>query len=154
MATAIKLKNAKRVLLDNVVISGFNRGIEAINSDFALSNSNVRRNVVGVDLTNSDAIIHNSQLVDNAIDIVVNKSRVQLIDTIAYRILEILPKGDCRMNPYQIERIAYSIINTRDIQEKKRNLSQLLKYLKNYTHIWGIYQIIKEILRWVGYPIP
>lgn len=153
MATAIKLRNAKGVVLRHVTISGFNKAIEAVNSDVFIGDSNVRRNVVGVDLANSEAVIHNSQLVDNAIDLVVNGSRVQLIDTIAHRILQLLPKGDYRINPYQIERIAYAVINTRDIQEKKRNLRQLLRYLKNYTHVWEIYEILREVLRLVGYPM-
>lgn len=153
MATAIALRKAKNVFLRNVFINGFNKGIEAVDSNLLLSGVNVQRCGIGVDLTNSDAIFHHSHLIDNAIDVVVNKSRAYMINTLAQRVLELLPKGDYRINAYQIENIAINVINTRDIQEKRRRLRQLFNILKKYSHIWVIYSIIKEILRLAGYPI-
>ena len=89
----------------------------------------VERCGIGIDLVKSDAIIHNSRVVDNLIDMVVNRSRAFLIDSIVSRILEILPSGDYRVNPYRIRLIAYEIINTRN-ERMKRDLSRkLLKYL-------------------------
>ena len=130
MTTAIKLDNAKSVLLHNVSISGFNKGIEAVNSDLLLSGSNIQRCGIGLDLVNSTAVIDRSRLIDNAIDLVVNKSRAYIINTLAYRILRISPNGDHRFNPYEIRIIAMQIINTVDVREKRRKLRRLLTMLK------------------------
>ena len=149
VATAIALRSAKNVLMRNVTIRGFDKGIQALNSNLLLSGVNVQRCGVGLDLINSNAAISRSQLIDNAIDIVVNKSRAFLINTLAHRILQILPRGDYRINPYHIERIAYKIINTADISEKRRHLRKLLNILKKTPYAWAIYQIIKEILGFI-----
>lgn len=133
----------------NVTISGFNKGIEALDSNLLLSGVNVQRCSVGLDLISSNAAIYRSQLIDNAIDIVVNKSRAFLINTLAYRILRILPKGDYRINPYHIELIAREIINTADISEKRKRLRTLLNILKKTPYAWTIYQIIKEIIGFI-----
>jgi len=149
LATAIALRSAKNVLMRNVTISGFNKGIEALDSNLLLSGVNVQRCGVGLDLISSNAAIYRSQLIDNAIDIVVNKSRAFLINTLAYRILRILPKGDYRINPYHIELITREIINTADISEKRRRLRTLLNILKKTPYAWTIYRIIKEIISFI-----
>jgi len=145
LATAIALRSANNVLMRNVTISGFNKGIEALDSNLLLSGVNVQRCGVGLDLISSNAAIYRSQLIDNAIDIVVNESRAFLMNTLAYRILRILPGGDYRINPYHIELIAHEIVNTADISEKRRRLRTLLNILKKTPYAWTIYQIIKEI---------
>ena len=151
VATAIALRRANNVLMRNVTISGFNKGIEALDSNLLLSGVNVRRCGVGLDLIRSNTTIYRSQLIDNAIDIVVNKSRAFLINTLAHRILQILPTGDYRINPYYIRLIAHQIINTVDISEKRRRLRNLLNILKKTPYAWAVYQIIREILRLIGY---
>jgi len=149
LATAIALRSANNVLMRNVTIRGFNKGIEALDSNLLLSGVNVQRCGVGLDLISSNAAIYRSQLIDNAIDIVANKSRAFLINTLAYRILRILPRGDYRINPYRIERIAREIINTADVREKRRRLRTLLNILKKTPYAWTIYRIIKEIIGFV-----
>jgi hypothetical protein len=149
LTTAIALRSANNVLMRNVTISGFNKGIEALDSNLLLSGVNVQRCGVGLDLISSNAAIYRSQLIDNAIDIVVNQSRAFLINTLAYRILRILPRGDYRINPYHIELIAHEIINTADISEKRKRLRTLLNILKKTPYAWTIYQIIKEIIGFV-----
>lgn len=153
MATAIALRSANNVLMRNVTISGFKKGIEAVDSNLLLNEVRVQRCGIGLDLIGSNATIYRSQLIDNAIDIVVNKSRAFLINTLAYRILRILPRGDYRINPYRIELIAHEIINTADVNEKRRRLRKLLNILKKTSYAWTIYQIIKEILRFSGWKL-
>jgi len=153
VATAIALRRANNVLMRNVTISGFNKGIEALDSNLLLSGVNVQRCGVGLDLIRSNASIYRSQLIDNAIDIVVNKSRAFLINTLVYRILQVLPTGDYRINPYRIRLIAHEIINTADMSEKRRRLRNLLNILKKTPYAWAVYQIIREILRLIGYPM-
>jgi len=149
VATAIALRGAKNVRLRNVAIRGFNKGIEALDSNLFLGGVNIQRCGVGLDLVRSNAAIYRSQLIDNAIDIVVNKSRAFLINTLAYRILRILPRGDYRINPYHIELITREIINTADISEKRRRLRTLLNILKKTPYAWTIYRIIKEIIGFI-----
>ena len=149
LTTAIALRSANNVFMRNVTIRGFNKGIEALDSNLLLSGVNVQRCGVGLDLISSNAAIYRSQLIDNAIDIVVNKSRAFLVNTLAYRILRILPRGDYRINPYHIELIAHEIINTANISEKRRRLRTLLNILKKTPYAWTIYQIIKEIIGFI-----
>lgn len=143
------MRNATNVYLRNVIIRGFNRGIEARNSHMLLDGVNIQRCGIGLDLVGSKAIIHRSQIFDNAVDIVVNKSRAFIIGTVVYRILRILPKGDYRINPHRIGHIALGVINTLDVHEKRRRLKQLLSYLKYTPLIWTVYQILKEILPFI-----
>jgi len=147
MATAIGMRNAKNVILSNVTIRGFSKGIEAVNSNMLLSQANIQRCGIGLDLVNSNSIIHQSRFSDNSIDLVVNRSRAFVIDTMVHRILRILPRGDYRINPYPIEGIALGIINTADVNEKRRLLRQLLSILRNTPLAWTVYQIIREVLR-------
>jgi len=150
MATAIKLNKSSRVFMQNVSIRGFNKGIEAIDSNMLLSGVDVRKCGTGVELINSHATFHDSCLMDNNVDLVVNNSNAHIINTIARRILAITPKNDYRINPYQIQSIAYQIINTRDADEKRRRLKQLWNIVKHTSFAWTFYQIIERVLRYYG----
>ncbi len=150
MATAIKLDKCSRVLLQDTFIRGFNKGIEAIDSDLMLSGVDVQRCATGVELVRSNATFHDAQMRDNTVDLVINNSQAHIINTIARRIIEITPKGDYRINPYKIQAITYQIINTTDINEKKKRLKQLWNIVKYTPLAWTVYQLIKEILRVKG----
>jgi len=150
MATAIALRGAKSVFVRNVTISGFNKGVKALDSNLLLSGANIQRCGIGLDLVNTNATIYRSRLTDNIIDIVVNKSRAFIIDSVAHKILQILPRGDYRINPYHIGIIANRIINTTDIREKRRWLRRLLNIFKGTAYAWTVYRIIKEALRLIG----
>lgn len=150
MSTAIKLDKSSKILLRNVTIRGFNKGIEAIDSDLLLSQVDVQRCATGIELVRSNATFHDVRLRDNVVDLVINNSRAHIINTIAQRIVEITPKGDYRINSYQIRTIAYQIINTANIQEKRRKLKLLWNVVKYTPIAWTAYQIIKEILRLNG----
>ncbi len=49
MATAIAMRSAKNVLMRNVTISGFNKGVEAFDSNLLLSGANIQRCGIGLD---------------------------------------------------------------------------------------------------------
>jgi hypothetical protein len=153
LSTGIKVQNSKNIYIRGGSIAGFNKGIEAINSDVIINNTTFQRCNVAIDLTNSEALINNPIFVDNIIDITVNKSDAKLINTLTNKILAITPQTDIRINPYVIEQMGLKVINTRDVAEKKKRFRELLKYLKYYTHIWAIYSILKEIARLAGYNI-
>ena len=150
MGTAIALRGAQNVVLRNVGISGFQKGIEAVDAHLLLDRVNIQRCGVGMDLTNSYAAIHSSRFIDNAIDIAVNKSTAFILDTIAQRILEILPRGDYRINPYTTERRLFEIINTNNVEKKRTSLLGVIDKLKYVGYGWNIYQIISKILAAFG----
>jgi hypothetical protein len=147
--SAILMHNAKNVILRNIWISGFSKGVEAVNSNLLLNNVHIRRCNIGLNLVNSNATIYNSILIDNTIDIIVKRSTAFIIESIVHRIMEILPNGDYRINPYKVWRITNEIINTRSEKVKKSLLHKLLKYLEYMGYGWIIYQILKEFLSYL-----
>jgi hypothetical protein len=151
MATAIALHGARNVVLRNVQILGFQKGVEAVNSNLLLSGVHIQRSAIGLDLLNSYATIHDTRFTENVIDIVVNKSVAFVIDSAVRKIMEILPNSDYRINSYKVRSIGYKIINTRDIEKKRFLLWQLLDYLKYVGYVWLVYQIIKELLSHLKY---
>jgi hypothetical protein len=106
MASGIRLHNVKDGIVRNCYVSGLTKGLEVINSDVLLSNNSFQRCKIAVELVNSGAVIHNNYFMDNAIDIVVNRSKAKLIDTLARRILAVLPNGGMQINPYVIRSMA------------------------------------------------
>jgi len=149
MSTAIALHGVKNVILRNVWISGFKKGVEAVNSNLLLGGVYIQRSGIGLDLVNSYATIHDSRFIENAIDIVVNKSTAFIINTVASKIVEILPKGDYRVNPYMVQSIAYEIISTSDVQRKRSLLRKLLRYLNYVGYGLTVYQILKEFFSYL-----
>lgn len=147
---AISLRNADNVVFRRCHFINCDKAIEAIDSKIMLDRVDVRRCGIGLDLVNSQAAVQDSMFFDNAIDIVVNKSTAFVMNTVAQRILEILPKGDYRINPYTTEHLVNTIINTRDVHKKRVLLGRLLNTFKIAGYGWTVYQIIKEVLRLVS----
>jgi len=150
MPSAIKLTGAGNAILRNVWISGFDKGIDASESSLLLSGVNIQGCGTGLSLKSSVASISNSKFLNNAIDIAVDKSTVFMIDIIAKRILEILPKSDYRINYYKSQYIVREIINTKDINRKRVCLRKLLDNIKYPAYLWTVYQIIKEVSKLLG----
>jgi hypothetical protein len=153
MPTGIKIENSKNIRIFGGRISGFDKGIEVINSDVTIAGTTFRRCNVAIDMQNSDVLLNKPIFEDNIVDLIVNKSNARLINTETKKIIAVTPKNDIRINPFAVEQMAIKVINTKDIIEKKNRYRQLLKYLKAYTHIWAIYSILKEIARLAGYAI-
>jgi hypothetical protein len=153
MPTGIKIEKSKDIRIIGGRISGFDKGIEVTESDVIIAGTTFRKCNVAIDMHNSDVLLKSPIFKDNIIDLIVNKSKATLIDTLTRKIIAVTPKNDIRINPFAIESMAIRVINTRDIKEKKRRYRELLKYLKGYSHVWVIYSILKEIARLAGYPI-
>ncbi len=151
--SGIKIKNSRDVQILSGTISGFDKGIEVIDSDVIISGVRFRKCNVAIDMQNSDVLLNKPIFEDNVIDLIVNKSNATLINTLTKKVIAVTPKNDIRINPTAIEAMAIQVINTRGIREKKRRYHQLLKYLKAYTHVWAIYSILREIARLAGHPI-
>jgi len=150
MPTAISLRGTRNAILENVWISGFEKGIDASDSSLLLSGVNIRGCGTGLSLRGSVASVSDSQFLNNAIDVAVEKSTVFMIDTVARRILEILPKGDYRINYYKSQHIVREIIDTKDIKKKRLCLRKLLDNIRYAQYLWTIYQMIKEVFRLSG----
>ena len=153
MSKGIKIENSKNIRILGGKISGFDKGIEVINSDVMIADTTFRKCNVAIDMLNSDVLLSKPIFEDNIIDLVVNKSNARLINTLTRKIIAVTPKNDLRINPYTIEQMAIKVINTRDITEKRKSYRKLLKYLKAYSHIWTIYSVLKEIVRLAGFAI-
>lgn len=153
MPSAINLHGVRNAVLDDVWISGFDKGIEASDSSLLLHGVNVQGCGIGLSLRGSVASVSDSRFLNNAIDIAVDKSTAFMIDTIAERILRILPKGDYRINYYRSQHIVREIIDTRDVEKKRSKLRELLNSIRrNPAYLWIVYQIIKEVSRLCGRP--
>ena len=143
MSTAIHLKNAKHVILDNVVIRGFQKGILAENSQVSMRKTNISGNVIGLEVHNSDFIVANS-ILNNSIDILLGKnSEVTIIDTIARRIIDITKTPSMvDSNALEINWIAHRILLTKDLNQKKVLLNQIKERISRYS-------IIGRVIPWI-----
>lgn len=147
MSTAIRLKNAKHVILDNVTIRGFQKGILAENSQVSMRGANIIGNVIGLEVHNSDFIVANS-ILNNSIDILLGKnSEITIIDTIARQILDIT-KTPSVLDPkaLEINWIAHSILSTKDLNQKKMLLKSLKKKIESY---YKFEKITGRVLDWI-----
>jgi len=145
MATAIYLDKSRGVVLDNVSIVGFEKGIHAKDSEFLVRNCHFSENKIGIESINSFGSIYNSEFRENVIDLIVNRSSIHLVDTIAKKIMEITRNGS-RIEDVEANWIAFRIINTTDPQEKKRLFRKLLVEYGQYIGlIWTFYQILEKL---------
>jgi len=145
MSVGIRLQGARNVLLDNVFVTGFDKGLELVESDAILDEVIVRKCNVGLNVERSNVLVQNSTIIENVIDLIVNRSTVFLMNVIAHRILEVLPWGDYRVNPYRAGVIAKRVINTRDVERKKHWFKRLINILEAMGYGWLIYEILKEL---------
>ncbi|AKG91064.1 hypothetical protein GAH_01649 [Geoglobus ahangari] len=143
MTTAICLERSRGVVLDNVSIVGFEKGIYAKDSEFLVRNCYISENKIGIESVNSFGSIHNSEFRKNDIDLIVNRSSIHVVDTIAEKVMEITRNGS-RIEDIEAHWIAFRIINATDPQEKRRLFRKLIEYSQYIGLIWTIYQILKE----------
>ncbi len=144
MSVGIHVSNSRGVLLDNVVIRGFEKGLYVQNSNFLINNCEFSQNKVGIEAIRSFGTISKSKFYDNIIDLMVNNSSVHVIDTIAKTIQKITSRGTT-IEEINANWIAQLIINTRNHQKKKNLFKKLLEKAKYLGLFWTIYQILKEL---------
>ena len=159
MSTAIRLRNARHVTLDNVSIRGFQRGILAENSQVFMRRTNISGNFIGIETYNSDFIVANS-ILNNNLDILLGKnSEITILDTIARRIVDIT-KTPVEPVALDVNWIAHRILSTKDINQKIGLLKQIKERIFPYLTIGGqavswivmIYELFK-ILQELGFHI-
>ena len=132
MSGAIRVKGAN-VTLDNIRIVGFDTAISAEDSQIQMSNTQINRNRVGLDLKNSPSLIFNSDLTANAIDIKASNTPVHIIDSIVQNLIidgisQVIKKKpiNIQIDPFTVMAQAQSVINTRDTLSKRRKFKALI----------------------------
>lgn len=149
MTTAICLDRSRGVILDNVSIVGFEKGLYAKDSEFLVRNCHFSENKIGIESVNSLGSIYNSEFRENVIDLIVNRSSIHVVDTIAEKVMEITRNGS-RIEDVEANWIAFRIINTTDPQEKKRLFGKLLEKIQYVSSVWTLYLMIKEFLNYLN----
>lgn len=158
-STAIRLRNARHVTLDNVSIRGFQRGILAENSQVFMRRTNISGNFIGIETYNSDFIVANS-ILNNNLDILLGKnSEITILDTITRRIVDIT-KTLVEPVALDVNWIARRILSTKDVNQKMSLLKQIKEKISPYLIIGGqavswivmIYELFK-ILQELGFHI-
>jgi len=127
MTTAIMLRGARNVLLDNVVIRGFERGIVAENSSLLMNRVRAVNGGIGVLLRRSYANILNSQVYGNLIDVLTEESDVNIINSIALKIIAYLSNvsiSHYAVNVYELQRLALDVL--REHVPENKNLREIL----------------------------
>ena len=159
MSTAIRLKNARHVILDNVRISGFQRGILAENSQVSMRRTNISGNIIGIETYNSDFIVASS-ILNNNLDILLGEnSEITILDTIARRIIDII-KTPVEPVALDINWIAHRILSTKDANQKMSLLKKIKEMISPYLSTGGravswvlkIYELLK-MLQELGFHI-
>ncbi len=158
MDTAILVKGARNVVLDNVVIRGFSRGIVLENSTALLNRVVIAQSEIGLVTKRSYVTINQSMFLDNKIDILAENASLNLIDTIARKVLAYFSNitiSHYAVNPYRIIAQAREVLKEQDPLVKRRKFRQLLKTLLQYAaYAKTIYDIIKIILKVAGISLP
>jgi len=158
MSTAIYVRGARGVVLDNVVIRGFDKGIVLEDSQAVLNRVFVARSNVGLLARSSHAVVNQSVFLDNAVDVLTYGASLDLIDTFAENIIAYLSNVKIyhyAVNPYKIIAQARDVLKERDSAAKRRKFGRLLKSVIQYaTYAKELYEIIKAILRSMGISLP
>ena len=158
MATAIYVRGARGVVLDNVVIRGFDKGIVLEDSQAMLNRVFVTKSNVGLLARSSHAVVNQSVFLDNAVDILADSASLDLIDTFAKKVIAYLSNVRIyhyAVNPYKIIAQARDILKESNPTAKRRKFKQLLKTAIQYAaYAKTLYDIIKTILRSMGIPLP
>jgi hypothetical protein len=150
MATAIAIKDAKNVIIDNAFIRGFEKGIVVEDSSISLNRIIIAQNKIGLIAKGSFVTIKDSLFIDNEIDILAENASIDIIDSIAKSILLYFSNVKIvhyAINPYKIIAQAIEVLEEREPIAKKKKFKELLKTLLEYASIARmLYDLIKIIL--------
>jgi hypothetical protein len=174
MGTGVKIENSKDIRFIGGQISGFDKGIEAINSDVtlqdirisncnigveshnstvkAIRNSVIQQCAVGIDSHNSDIVVDDSILLDNVLNMVVESSSISLINSLSDKIIFTLDNIDIK-NKDDIVKLAQETKSAKGKDSKKALFKKLLKYLKVLKDIATVYSLLKDIIKLAGVTI-
>jgi hypothetical protein len=158
LSAAIVVRGARNVLLDNVFIRGFGRGIVLENSSAVLNRVTVSQSGIGLVARRSHAVVNQSAFIGNKIDILAENASLELIDTIVKNLLSYLSNirvAHYAVNQYMLTAQAREILRERNPAAKRRKFRQLLKTLLQYaSYVKTVYDIVKLILRTAGVQLP
>ncbi len=158
MATAIYVRGARNVVLDNVVIRGFDKGIVLEDTYATLNRVYVTQTNIGLLARKNYALINQSLFLDNAIDILAENASLDMIDTIARTIKAYLSNINIihyTVNPYRLIAQANEVLQEQNPEIKRRKFRELLETMLKYAaYAKTIYDIIKAVLRAIGIHLP
>ncbi len=170
-SVGIKVSNSADVRISNSRISGFDKGIEVTDSEISLhntsirqcgvgldshnsrvvtsGNSNIKQCIVGIDAYNSDIVMQDSVLLDNVIDMVIDSSKMSLIDSVADKVIFSLKSIEIK-NRDEVINLAVETKNAKNKASKRAHYRKLLKCLKLLRDIAAIYALFKDIINSAG----
>ena len=151
MSTAIFVRGARNVILDNVYIHGFVKGIVLENASAVLRGVKTVGCGIGLEARHSHVTTISSVFVGNAIDILAERASIHLIDTIAMNIIAYMSSVTpihYAVNPYQVMAIAQEVLKERDPKVKRSRFRELLSKIYEYaTKSIAMYELLRKILR-------
>jgi len=154
MRIGILAKNARNIILDNVYIRGFDCGIALENSKALLNRVHVSHSGIGLIARKSYVTLNRSVFLKNKIDILVEITSLEMIDTVARIIKAYLSNVSTiyyNINPYQLISQANEVLRESKPVFKRIKFKALLKKLINYAeHVVTVYELIKIIFRLLG----
>ncbi len=147
---ALDLSNAREVILRNVTIKNFPKGIVAKNSQVSMNNVYLYNNNIGLDIYSSNFKIENSYFCNVGIDVIIKgQSKVEFIKTNVRKILSIIGMySQLDLEALNIGYLAHKIITTDideiDIKEREKLWIKLIAYF--YVHLIKNGKIIDVLL--------
>lgn len=154
MGVGIYIKDSRRVILRDVIIKNFMKGIVAENSSISISRGGLVSNLIGLEARNSRLTIANSIVRNIHTDIYLQNSIAEIIDTHIKYIIKIIRNSPVLdKEALEAEFIAHKIIATKDPKEKARKLEELrrkilsTRSLEKTLLILQIIDKIREMIR-------
>ena len=158
MSAAISIRKAKGVILDNVFIHGFRQGIILDDSSAILNRVTISHGEVGLAMRRSYALVRRSLFLGNKIDVLADRSSLELIDTVARVIKAYLSNVRVYhygVNPYELIIQADEVLREQDLVTKKEKFMVLLKkIIEAAKYVAEFYTLIKIIAKLLGYNLP
>ncbi|NJE13752.1 hypothetical protein [Thermococcus sp. LS2] len=147
MPTGIYMKGAKNVLLQDVVIRGFEKGIIAEDSEAFLNRVTLRDNIIGIETLNSRLTIVSSRFENNVIDLLMKKkTEIEKIDTAMHLVLDVTSSASS-IEAINVQSLARQVLYSKDLTEKKRALKRLEDAVERYS---TIKKTVGEVVFWLS----
>jgi len=151
VVAAIAIRGSRGVVLKRVFIGNSKVGIKAENTSLYMENVWTVGCQTGGYFRNSWVLGRGNIFLENVIDILAEKSSVDLIDCVVEKIRRPLSRVTVihyAVNPYQLQVLAHRISITRDPDEKKKLYKKFLNELiKQSKYVPEYRELLAFILR-------
>lgn len=157
--TAIGIDGGKGTKIQNCSIRGFDTGISIKKGELDLDNVILTDNRIGLQSIDSEVTIMNSDIHDNDIDVLIQKaSRLKVIDSIMEKLafdggqmlLQKFPNS-LDIDTTHVKNLSKEVLRTRNPKVKRKNARKTLEYISKCAKDgYTAYAILKEIFKWLG----